>query len=171
VVIEVLGMSGNADYDARIAEKRAHYLASGIPLLEWDVKAGPAASVRLPTATEAMTAPDIASAALVDREYARALDLVQRFRAASVALLQRHCRLAPMLPIAAAHVETTLSRMPDGLYLFVGEIIGNELQAFHGFAREVLTAITVGRIDAEQLRAAADRYGITPQVLTSLPPR
>ncbi|MBU66287.1 MAG: DUF1173 domain-containing protein [Cupriavidus sp.] len=50
VVIEVLGMSGNADYDARIAEKRAHYLASGIPLLEWDVKAGPAASVRLPTA-------------------------------------------------------------------------------------------------------------------------
>ena len=122
-----------------------------------------------------MTAPDIASAAMVDREYARALDLVQRFRAASVALLQRHLQIGPdvaeSLLLRMSRETTLVRRMPDGLYLFVGEIIGNELQAFHGFAREVLTAITVGRIDAEQLRAAADRYGITPQVLTSLPPR
>lgn len=49
VVIEVLGMTGDADYDSRIAEKRAQYRASGIPFLEWDAKAGPLASVQLPT--------------------------------------------------------------------------------------------------------------------------
>lgn len=49
VVIEVLGMTGDADYDARIAEKRAQYRACGIPLIEWDAKAGPVASVQLPT--------------------------------------------------------------------------------------------------------------------------
>lgn len=122
-----------------------------------------------------MTAPDIASAALAEREYARALDLVQRFRAASVALLQRHLQIGPdvaeSLLVRISRETTLVRRMPDGLYLFVGEIIGNELQAFHGFAREVLAALTAGRIDAEQLRAAADRYGITPQGLTSLPPR
>ncbi|AZG17082.1 DUF1173 family protein [Cupriavidus pauculus] len=48
VVVEVLGMTGNADYDARIAEKRAHYRAAGIPFVEWDATSGPIDSVLLP---------------------------------------------------------------------------------------------------------------------------
>lgn len=50
VVIEVLGMSGNADYDARMAEKRAYYLSTGTPSIEWDATAEPISSVRLPLA-------------------------------------------------------------------------------------------------------------------------
>lgn len=36
VVIEVLGMTGNPEYDARMAAKRQHYREHGIPCLEWD---------------------------------------------------------------------------------------------------------------------------------------
>ncbi|AZG17335.1 hypothetical protein EHF44_26745 (plasmid) [Cupriavidus pauculus] len=106
-------------------------------------------------------------AARADREYASALDLVQRFRAASVTLLQRNLPVGPdvaeSLLLRMSRETTLVRRMPNGLYLFVGEAIGNELQALHGFAREVLAALNAGCIDAEQLRAAADRYGITPQ--------
>ncbi|WP_066732978.1 DUF1173 family protein [Cupriavidus sp. D384] len=47
-VIEVLGMTGNADYDARMAEKRVQYRAAGIPVIEWDATASPLAAVQLP---------------------------------------------------------------------------------------------------------------------------
>ncbi|GMG94676.1 hypothetical protein RN01_24960 [Cupriavidus sp. SHE] len=47
-VIEVLGMTGNAEYDARMVEKRAHYQAAGTPFTEWDATAHPVTSVRLP---------------------------------------------------------------------------------------------------------------------------
>ena len=113
-----------------------------------------------------MTAPDIAMAALADRQYARALDLVQRFRAASVALVQRYMDVDPIVAEALLmrmSQETTLvRRMPDGLYLFVGEVIGSELQSLHGFAQEVLAALRTDHIDAEQLRAAAARHGLDP---------
>ncbi|CAG9186037.1 DUF1173 family protein [Cupriavidus pampae] len=36
VVIEVLGLSGNPEYDARMAAKRQHYRQHGIPCIEWD---------------------------------------------------------------------------------------------------------------------------------------
>jgi len=48
VVIEVLGMTGNADYDARIAEKRSQYRAAGVAIVEWDATAQPLSGVRLP---------------------------------------------------------------------------------------------------------------------------
>lgn len=114
-----------------------------------------------------MTGPDIALAALSDREYARALDLVQRFRAGSVALLQRYLEVdsdvAEGLLLRMSRETTLVRRMPDGLYLFVGETIGQELEALQGFAREVLAALQSDRIDADHLRAAAARYGLTPQ--------
>ncbi|KAI3590476.1 hypothetical protein D9X30_4709 (plasmid) [Cupriavidus sp. U2] len=47
VVIEVLGLTGNADYDARTAAKRAHYQATGTPFIEWDATSHPVTSVLL----------------------------------------------------------------------------------------------------------------------------
>ncbi|MDW3683228.1 DUF1173 family protein [Cupriavidus sp. CV2] len=47
-VIEVLGMSGNAVYDARQAEKRAYYRREGIACIEWTPSAQPLASLVLP---------------------------------------------------------------------------------------------------------------------------
>ena len=47
-VIEVLGLTGNSDYDARMAAKRAQYRAAGIPVIEWDATASPLATVQLP---------------------------------------------------------------------------------------------------------------------------
>ncbi|WP_434034723.1 DUF1173 family protein [Cupriavidus sp. a3] len=49
-VIEVLGMSGNPEYDARMAGKRQHYQTAGIPFLEWDAVATSISSVRVPPA-------------------------------------------------------------------------------------------------------------------------
>lgn len=115
-----------------------------------------------------MTAPDIASAALLERQYAEALDLVLRFRAASVALVQRHLlidyRDAEVLLGRMSRETTLVRRMPNGLYMFVGEVIGGELQALHGFAQEVLAALESGQVDPDRLRDAAIRFGI-PQTV------
>ncbi|CAG2159734.1 DUF1173 family protein [Cupriavidus numazuensis] len=48
VVIEVLGMSGNPQYDTHLAEKRAHYQANRIPCIEWTPAAEELANVTLP---------------------------------------------------------------------------------------------------------------------------
>lgn len=52
VVIEVLGMSGNAAYDARQAEKRAYYRREGIACIEWTPSVQPLASLVLPPAAQ-----------------------------------------------------------------------------------------------------------------------
>ncbi|SDD58060.1 Protein of unknown function [Cupriavidus sp. YR651] len=49
-VIEVLGMTGNPEYDARMAAKRQHYRSAGLPFIEWDAVAKPIESVQLPPA-------------------------------------------------------------------------------------------------------------------------
>jgi hypothetical protein len=49
-IIEVYGMSGNAKYDVRKLEKRAHYQAQGIPCIEWNPTAETLESLRLPSA-------------------------------------------------------------------------------------------------------------------------
>lgn len=51
VVIEVLGMTGNPEYDARMAAKRQHYRTQGMPCFEWDAVSTPITQVRLPEAT------------------------------------------------------------------------------------------------------------------------
>jgi len=47
-VVEVLGMTGNPEYDARVTLKRAHYAAAGTPVIEWDATSQPLSGVRLP---------------------------------------------------------------------------------------------------------------------------
>ncbi|HVI89361.1 MAG TPA: DUF1173 family protein [Dongiaceae bacterium] len=49
-VIEVLGLSGDPDYDARIAEKRRHYAATVTPYIEWDARVDDLRLVRIPPA-------------------------------------------------------------------------------------------------------------------------
>lgn len=51
VVIEVLGMTGNPEYDARMAAKRQHYRTQRMPCYEWDAVSTPITQVRLPEAT------------------------------------------------------------------------------------------------------------------------
>lgn len=53
VVIEVLGMVGNADYDARAQAKRDYYRSAGVSCIEWNASADPVESVNLPSATVA----------------------------------------------------------------------------------------------------------------------
>ncbi|WP_244789293.1 hypothetical protein [Cupriavidus pauculus] len=117
-----------------------------------------------------MTATDIASTAMADRQYAHALDLVQTFRAASVALVQRHLGVDPTdaeaLLARMARETDIVRRMPNGLYLFVGEAISDELRALRGFAEEVLAALTSDHVSATRIREAAARHGIAPTVAT-----
>nr|WP_315593840.1 DUF1173 family protein [uncultured Cupriavidus sp.] len=47
-VIEVLGMTGNPEYDARVAAKRQHYRVQRVPCVEWDAVSTPISEVRLP---------------------------------------------------------------------------------------------------------------------------
>ncbi|MDO3615403.1 DUF1173 family protein [Ralstonia pseudosolanacearum] len=49
-VIEVLGMTGNPEYDRRMLEKREYYQTNGIRLVEWNPTAHPVADVHLPPA-------------------------------------------------------------------------------------------------------------------------
>lgn len=115
-----------------------------------------------------MTATDIASTELADRQYAHAIDLVQRFRAASVALMQRHLavetHVAEALLLRMSQETNIVRRMPDGLYMFIGEVIREELRALHGFAQEVLAAIETNEVDIARLRTAATRFGIADTV-------
>ncbi|TWG87878.1 uncharacterized protein DUF1173 [Cupriavidus gilardii J11] len=53
VVVEVLGMGGNPDYDARAQAKREYYRSAGVPCIEWNALADPIESVGLPPATAA----------------------------------------------------------------------------------------------------------------------
>lgn len=48
VQIEVLGLTGNPEYDARMASKREHYRAAGATVVEWDAPAQALDSVQLP---------------------------------------------------------------------------------------------------------------------------
>lgn len=117
-----------------------------------------------------MTATDIASTAMADRQYAHALDLVQTFRAASVALVQRHLGVDPTdaeaLLTRMARETDIVRRMPNGLYLFVGEAISDELRALRGFAEEVLAALTSDHVSTTRIREAAARHGIVTTVAT-----
>lgn len=47
-VIEVLGMTGNTDYDARLAQKQAFYRANGVPVIEWRPQDQQITCVQLP---------------------------------------------------------------------------------------------------------------------------
>lgn len=47
-VIEVLGMTGNREYDRRMQEKREYYATNGIRLVEWNPNKHPVADTRLP---------------------------------------------------------------------------------------------------------------------------
>ncbi|CAM3372532.1 MULTISPECIES: hypothetical protein [Cupriavidus] len=101
----------------------------------------------------------------MNRAYLKAVQLVHQYRAASVPLVQRH------LGIGAEHAESLLARMatettvvrrmPNGLYLYVGEIVADELTALYGFAEEVLAVIASGEIDVDALRAAAVKFGLS----------
>ncbi|EKZ99042.1 uncharacterized protein DUF1173 [Cupriavidus metallidurans] len=51
VVIEVLGMTGNPEYDARMASKRQYYRENGIPCIEWDAVSTSIEHLRLPPST------------------------------------------------------------------------------------------------------------------------
>jgi hypothetical protein len=117
-----------------------------------------------------MTAQDIASMAVADRQYAHALDLVQTFRAASVALVQRHLEVNPQEAealLARMSDETDIvRRMPNGLYLFVGESISGEIRALRGFAHEVLSALTSDHVSSTRIRDAAARHGLVAAVAT-----
>lgn len=102
-----------------------------------------------------------------DREalFARTLALVHEHRAASVALLQRHLGIshdtAEALLLRMASETTAVRRMQNGLFLYTHGPIGEELAALHGFARVVLGALADGSVDAEQLREAAVRFGLS----------
>ncbi|MCY1381856.1 hypothetical protein D9M69_698140 [compost metagenome] len=48
VLIEVLGLTGNPEYDARMASKREHYRAAGVTVVEWDAPTQALDSVQLP---------------------------------------------------------------------------------------------------------------------------
>lgn len=115
-----------------------------------------------------MTATDIASTAMADRQYTHALDLVLTFRAASVALVQRHLCVDPRdaeALLARMSQETDIvRRMPNGLYLFVGEAISNELRALRGFAEEVLAALESDHVSTTYIREVAARHGVATTV-------
>lgn len=51
-VIEVLGMTGNPQYDRRMQEKREYYANNGIRLVEWNPSKHPVADTRLPQARQ-----------------------------------------------------------------------------------------------------------------------
>ncbi|MNL84727.1 hypothetical protein D3C87_2127890 [compost metagenome] len=48
VIVEVLGLTGNPEYDARMASKREHYRAAGLSVVEWDAPNQALDSVQLP---------------------------------------------------------------------------------------------------------------------------
>ncbi len=48
VLIEVLGLTGNPEYDARMASKREHYRAAGVTVVEWYAPTQALDSVQLP---------------------------------------------------------------------------------------------------------------------------
>jgi len=103
--------------------------------------------------------------------FSKAIALVHKHRAASVVLVQRH------LEIDFGTAEAILQRMADettivrraraGLYLYVADILGGELARLGDFAREVLEALTAGRLDADELRTTAIRLGLAQEVVAS----
>lgn len=102
-----------------------------------------------------------------DRLYERALDLVHRYCAASVALLQRGLQIdaeAAEAILERIATETTFVRKHNGLFLYIDGPIGQELSRLHGFARHVLAAVESGSIDADRLRAAAVRFGLAEEI-------
>lgn len=99
-----------------------------------------------------------------DALFRTALELVHQHRAASVALLQRHLGVnhdsAEALLHRMADETTAVRRMQNGLFLYTHGPIGEELAALHGFAKVVLTALSQDNLDANQLRAAAIKFGL-----------
>ncbi|TWG87877.1 hypothetical protein L602_001500000100 [Cupriavidus gilardii J11] len=106
-------------------------------------------------------------ATMDNRLFDRALDLVHRYCAASVALLQRGLQIDPEAAEAILQrmaTETTFVRKHNGLYLYIDGPIGQELSRLHGFARHVLAAVESGSLDADRVRAAAVRFGLAEEV-------
>ncbi|SDD58034.1 hypothetical protein SAMN05216345_111126 [Cupriavidus sp. YR651] len=104
---------------------------------------------------------------MAEASFRKALALVHQHRAASVALLQRHLGIGPdmaeTLLRRMASETTAVRRMQNGLYFYTHGPIGEELAALHGFAQEVLVALSHDCVDANQLREAAIRYGLASE--------
>lgn len=99
--------------------------------------------------------------------FERALALVHRYCAASVALLERGLQIDAETAEAILRrmaTETTFVRKHNGLYLYIDGPIGEELSQLHGFARHVLAAVQTDSIDADGLLAAAVRFGLAEEV-------
>lgn len=103
--------------------------------------------------------------------FSKAIDLVHKHRAASVVLVQRHLEIdsgtAEAILLRMADETTIIRRTRGGLYLYVADILGGELARLGDFAREVLEALTAGRLDADELRMAAIRLGLAQEVVAS----
>lgn len=52
VIVEVLGLTGNPEYDARTASKREHYRGAGMSVVEWEAPTQALDSVQLPPAAK-----------------------------------------------------------------------------------------------------------------------
>ncbi|GAB7545117.1 DNA translocase FtsK [Cupriavidus sp. 8B] len=113
----------------------------------------------------------MSTAVLKDALYERALELVRTYRAASVVLVQRHLHLswkdAESLLQRMAQETMSVRRTSNGLFIFIENLIGEELQTLHSFAQEVVLALAAGELDAGQLRRAAIRYGLAEEVAPS----
>lgn len=110
-------------------------------------------------------------ASLTDELFHQAVELVHQHRAASTALIQRHLRIgwraAEALLERMAAETMVVRKMQNGLYLYIHGPIGEELARLTGFTREVLSALTTDRVDADQLRAAAIRHGLAEEAKVS----